>query len=138
MADPKRDAEALMNWVLDVAQRIVSELGDFHPFGAAMLPNKEIVHLAYDGRDHPPAIEVIEMLLSGIREGPQDSDYIAGAIALSVLAVPPGWDTKTDAIAIEISHQSGYAVTVVFPYHLEQGAVVIGEAFARPNERSVF
>src|SRR5437899_25574 len=41
----KKDCEKLMNSVLPLAERMLRDYGEFHPYGGYMKPNGEVVHV---------------------------------------------------------------------------------------------
>lgn len=139
MAAPNEDAEALLHSVLDLAGQMLSEYGEFYPYGGAMRPDGEIVSVAAEtGDDRPPSQELIDLLKAGLREGAQKGDFKATAIVFDVLVTPPGADSKSDAIAVAIDHRDDYSVVIVLPYTLDQGELVLGETFVQTGADDIF
>src|SRR6185312_16353105 len=117
MPDPKSDAEILMNAALPFAEKMLAEHSAFFPYGAAMKDNGEIVNVAgYDGQQHPPAQEIIDLLYTELRKDASKGTYKATAIVYDVRVTPPGKTAITDAIAIALEHRENYSAIVVFPY----------------------
>ena len=137
MADAKSDVENLMNDMLPFAEQLLSEHGEFFPYGAALDPEGEVVSIAgYTGSEQPPSQELIDLLREGFvsraREG-----YIATALYYDV-RISIGENETSDAIAVELDHREGYSVIVFFPYELKSGEVLFGELSAQEGRYGVF
>lgn len=139
MSDAKADTEALMNAVLPFAERMLTQHGEFFPFGGAMKPDGEIVNVAgYDGRERPTSNDLIELLGEGFRKDAKNGRYKATAIAYDVRVTLPNTTTSSDAIAVALDHRDNYSVLVLFPYTLTAGLLQLGEPFAEKGARNVF
>jgi hypothetical protein len=140
MADAKSDAETLMNAMLPFAKKMLTNHGEFYPYGGAMQPDGKIVNVAgYDGRERPPSQEIIDLLNAEFRKDAANGRYKATAVVYDVRVVPPGKTERSDAIAVAVDHRDNYSVVVIFPYAVcAEGAVRIGEPFAEKGERSIF
>ena len=139
MTTAKAQAEALLNEVLPLAEQMLAEYGEFLPYAGATRPSGEGVSISgYDGREHPPSKDIIDLLANGLREGAASGEYIATALVYDVRVTPPGASEPTDAIAVELEHRDGYAVTVFFPYALRNGQPMLAVSFATAKSRSIF
>ena len=139
MTNAKAQTEALLNDVLPLAEQMLAEYGEFLPYAGATRPSGEGVSISgYDGREHPPSKDIIDMLAWGLRQGAAAGDYLATALVYDVRVTAPSVNEPTDAIAVELEHRDGYAVTVFFPYELANGRPILGRPFATPNSRSIF
>jgi hypothetical protein len=50
------EVEDLMNELIPFAQNMLTEYGEFFPFGGVVTSKGEIVHIsAYDGNEQPPS-----------------------------------------------------------------------------------
>lgn len=138
--EPGKDkTEELLNAVMPFAVKMLEEHGEFFPYGGLTRPNGEIAFVAgHDGREHPPSQELIELLAEGLRQSATDGEAVTTAIIFDVSVIPPGQSEKVSAIAAELEHMSGFAVTVFFPYRLRAGSVDIGEPFAADQRRGIF
>lgn len=135
----KADCEELMNAALPFAEKMLSEHGEFFPYGGAMRPNGEIVSVAgYDGREQPPSSDIIRLLKEAFVEGANNGSYSATALVYDVRIVTSEGDEKEDAIAVSLNHRDGYSVIVMFPYRLNGGDVVFGDALAEAGEADIF
>jgi hypothetical protein len=135
----KADCEAVMNAALPFAEEMLRKHGEFFPFGATMDNRGEIAHVGgYDGREHPPSADIIKLLKDGFRSGARTDRYKATALVYDVRVSLPPDGQKSDAIAVSLNHRANYSVVVMFPYRLEDGVVVFGEAFAQGGEADIF
>lgn len=139
MATAKAEAEILLNAVLPFAEQMLGECGEFFPYAGALRPSGEVVSInGYDGRDHPPSRDVIDLLANGLRQGASSGEYVATALVYDVRVTPPSVTEPSDAIAAELEHRDGYAVTVFFPYALSNGQPILASPFATAESRSIF
>lgn len=139
MAEPKGETEELMNALLPFGQNMLEEHGEFIPYGGAMKPDGEIVSVAtYDGEEHPLSKDIINLLKDGYRLAAENGEYKATAIFYDVRVIPPGFEEKTDAIAVALDHKDNYSVIVLFPYELANSRVQFGEIFAQAGENDIF
>jgi hypothetical protein len=139
MTTAKSQAEALLNEVLPFAEQMLCNYGEFLPYAGALRPSGEVVSIGGDdGREHPPSKDLIDLLANGLREGASGGEYVATALVYDVRVTPPSANEPTDAIAAELEHRDGYAVTVFFPYELTNGPPVLASPFATAESRSIF
>jgi hypothetical protein len=136
---PKSQCEDLLNAVLPFAKKMLSEHGEFYPFGASMKPNGEIIQAAsYDGRERPTSQSLIDILRDSFRAEAKSGAIIACATVYDVRTVPPGATAKTDAVAVELDHRDSYSVVVLIPYTLSRGSVQFAEAIAERGKFEIF
>ena len=139
MTNGKIQAEALLNEVLPFAEQMLCNYGEFLPYAGTLRPSGEVVSISgHDGREHPPSKDVIDLLAAGLCEGASNGEYVATALVYDVRVTPPTEREATDAIAAELEHKDGYAVTVFFPYTLTNGPPVLARRFATAESRSIF
>lgn len=139
MSTPQADCEGLLNAVLPLAEKFLGEHGEFYPFGATLDSHgHQALAAAHDGTERPPSQPLIELLRSGYKEGAKAERIVATALAYDVLVVPPGGNSKTDAVAVELDHRDDYSVVVFYPYVIRSGRVEFGAAFANAGERLIF
>jgi hypothetical protein len=137
----KSDCEKLMNAVLPIAKRMLSEFGEFYPYGGYMKPSGEIVHVGADDEetDHPKSKDLLYVLRHSFSEMAATSACKATAIVYDVRVVPPGTVEKSDAIEVCLEHVDGYSAEVFLPYEIGQGGrVTWGSMFAQQGERDIF
>ena len=139
MSDAKSDVEDLMNAALPFAQEMLTNHGEFYPYGHAMKPDGEIVSVGAKGSsDHPPSQELIDILKHAFREGAASGEYKATAIVYDIFTIPPGETEKTDAIAVALDHVDEYSVVVIFPYKIVDGSVSLNAPFAQRGSGDIF
>ena len=135
----KQDVEALMNEWIVFAKRLLAEHGEFHPYGAAMKFDGEIVSIAgYTGEEIPPSQELIELLTSGFQQAAAKGKYKATALFYDVRIMLPNSTEKTDAIAVALDHSDAYSVIVFHPYKIVDEQFVFGDLTASKGANRIF
>jgi hypothetical protein len=139
MNSPKAECEQLLDALLPFAEKMLREHGEFYPYGGTMDHSGKINHAAADdGTSHPPSSALIELLRNGFVSGAANGTYKATALVYDVRVIPPGRESKTDAIAVELDHRDDYSVVVYFPYKFERGEVTLEAPFAQEGDDRVF
>ena len=138
MAHP--DLNILKDSLLPVAQKMLTEHGEFFPYGKIMRQNGEIVSCSpYDGDEHPPSQKLIDILTQDFRQRAANGEIRAAGICCDVRVATPEYPNKIDAVQFALEHQNGEAVDVFLPYNLDSaGEVQFGELFATSREREFF
>lgn len=135
----KEESQALMDAVLPLAEKLLSEHGEFFPYGGAMKPNGEIISVAaYDGDEQPPSADLINLLQQAYKTAAKNKEYKATALVYDVRVQLPESGEKSDAIAIALDHESGYSVVVFLPYNISNNQLSFGSIFAQAGENNVF
>ena len=135
----KDDCEAIVDVVLPVAQRLLTEHGEFFPFGGTLQTDGKVALVAgYDGREHPPSSELIKRLTDAFRSGARSGQYKATALVYDVRVTLPSNGAKSDAIAIALDHRDEYSVVIYFPYQIRKNEIVLRENFAEKGEAGIF
>jgi hypothetical protein len=137
---PKDEAEAVMNAGMPFAQKMLTEHGEFYPFGFAMNTDGTVVAVAGTSpNEHPPSQQVIDNLAAAFRAGASKGQYKVTAVFFDVRVQQPGNSDKTDAVQVGVEHVSGYCADVFFPYSRNaNGGVTYGGVFAAKREGVVF
>jgi hypothetical protein len=136
---PKVDCEVLMNSVVPFAEQMLSNYGEFLPFGGAMRSSGELVSVGgYDGDEHPQSSDVIRLIKEGFIEAARQGQFRATALVYDVRTVVPSTGIKSDAIAVSLNHRDNYSVVVIFPYKIDNGKLTVGDAFAQRGEADIF
>ena len=143
MSDPEDDMNALSNARLPFAVQCLERYGEFHPFGAVMLPDGEIVSTAADPGPPPDGElvigrDVIEMLREGHR-----SRIVNGGLKASVIFYevhlkaghPSGF---TSAVCAAVDHVDGLSVIATLPYELRDGAPTFANTTFEEGEYLIF
>lgn len=138
--DAKSDCESLLNALMPLAEQMLSQHGEFFPFGGTMSSTGEIAQSAAStGEERPPSQALIDQLRAGFRAAAERGEIRATAIVYDTLVVPPGKTSKQDAVTVALDHRDDYSVLVVFPYsRTPDGTVQIDPPFASQGSGEVF
>jgi hypothetical protein len=138
MAHP--DLDHLLNVALEFAQTMLKQHGEFYPFGASMRTDGTVsMDGATTGDEKPPTQELLDVLAASYAKRANTGGLRAAAVCADVRVPPPGSETKTDAIQVELEHANGEAVTVFLPYKKGWfGRVRYGNLFASARDRQFF
>ena len=137
----KGDCEKLMNAMLPLAERMLSEYGEFYPYGGYMKSSGEIVDVGAKDEedDHPKSRDLLYLLRQTFSEMAVTGACKATAIVFDVRVVPPGSEEKSDAVQICLEHVDGYSAEVFMPYQIDQdGRISYGTIFAQEGKRVIF
>jgi hypothetical protein len=137
----KGDCEKLMNAMLPLAERMLSEFGEFYPYGGYMNSSGEIVDVGAKDEedDHPKSKDLLYVLRQSLLEMAVRGDCKATAMVFDVRVVPPGSENKGDAVQICLEHIEGYSAEVFMPYEIDQsGRITYGAMFAQAGKRDIF
>lgn len=139
-AQAKADADTLLASLMPFAQHMLEKDREFFPFGGCMAPDGTITHEgAYNGSEHPPSKELIDILRQSHRTAARAKNLRACAIVYDIRTIPPGRTETQDAVAAAIDHVSGYSVIVIFPYSFDAEQELQVEApFAIEGARDIF
>ncbi|MDR7099167.1 hypothetical protein J2X04_001514 [Lysobacter niabensis] len=125
----KLDAELLMNGLLPFAEQMLSEFGEFHPFGGYLDRNKEIVHVSVLD-EQSSAKEKIEFFKQSFSQLAENGEALAFGIVFDVIrSFKDG--SKGDAIKMVLEHKDGYCANLFFRYRIQKGTVDIIETIAQ-------
>ena len=101
----KIDAEELMNSLIPFAEKMLSEHGEFFPYGGTMKPDGKIVSVAgYSGSEHPPSQEIIDLLRKAFKEAAKAKECKATGLVYDVRVTVPESGEKSDALALSLIH----------------------------------
>jgi hypothetical protein len=136
---PKEEVEVLMNEGMKFASLMLSQHGEFLPFGNALKPDGRIVAVgASDGTEHPKSQTLIDLLVDGFKKAVSRGEYTAIGIFFDVRISRPADGKKVDAVQVGLEHKDGYCADVFFPYTVTHGQVSLGEIFAQSRDAVVF
>lgn len=129
------DLNGLLNAVIPFARELMDKHAGFYPFGASLTSDGQTELIgAAGGSERPPSQEVIDILLTGLRDAAKDGRIRASAVCADVKVKLPGVG-KTDAIRVTLEDRGGEALNAFLPYKVHSGdAVEYGEmTFARAD-----
>jgi len=104
------DLDGLLDASLPLAQQMLGQRGEFHPYAVALDDDGETRVVAADPGlgEKPPSREVLKRLRTGLRS--EREGLCAVALVSAVRA------TGFDAIRVELEHRDGHAIAVLMPY----------------------
>jgi len=141
MSKAQSDCEQLLGVLMPFAEQMLTEHGEFFPFGATMSPAGECaLAAAMDGEeDQPESADLIEMMMHQFCAGAKAGEYMATAIVFDALTVPPGKSDKQDTVICALDHRDDYSVKVCFPYSIDgDGELTVDDPFAVEGDYIVF
>lgn len=129
-----------MNAIFPLAERMLRQYGEFHPYGGYMKLDGTIVDVGAEDpdTDHPKSKDSIYLLRSLFREMATAGQCSAVAIVFNVAVNLPKSDRKVDAIQVCVDHVDGYSAEVFFPYHLSNDRIAYDESFAQEGNHDIF
>lgn len=134
------DLNALLDDLLPFAQRMLTEFGEFLPFGGKITAAGDHVSVGAKGSsERSKSKELIGIMTDAFRCEAAEGKIRAAGICFDVRVVPPGQLDKTDAIELSLEREGGDAVEVFLPYALlPDGEVTYGELFASTRIPTMF
>ena len=134
------DLDALLNDLLPFAERMLSEHGEFYPFGGSITADGRHISVgAKNSSDHPKSQELIDIMTHEFRSQASEGKIRAAGICFDVRVVPPGQIDKTDAIQLALERKGGDAVDVFVPYaQLPDRTFTYDELFACERTPTLF
>ncbi|MBS1994653.1 MAG: hypothetical protein JSS86_00025 [Cyanobacteria bacterium SZAS LIN-2] len=137
--DAKAESEMLMNAALPFAEKTLRAHGEFYPYAYTLSNDHSIAMVAgYDGREHPPSQDIIDLLKIGLRSDAAALKIRASAIIYDVRIRDPANGVKSDAIAVALDHADHYSVVVIFPYTLMGGQLNLLAPFSQQGASDIF
>ena len=135
----KHDLEQLLSSVMPFAQQMLTNYGEFIPYGSTMNSDGKIAAVGGDtGDEHPKSKEVIELLQGAFHRQAQGGTIRACALVYDIRTIPPGQTQKTDAVAVSLDHRGGMSIVVIHPYSIENKKVTFGKSWAIKGEGKIF
>ena len=139
MLDPKDEAQTLIDEAMPFAVGLLEKYAEFFPFGIAMDVGGGILHhQGYPGGERPPSDEVMRVLRDAWKQMAVANEIRATALVYDIRTIPPGKDSKQDAICVDIDHKQNYSIRVIFPYSLLNQTVTIDPPFAMEGAYGIF
>jgi hypothetical protein len=137
--DPDQDCNALIDWLMQFAERQLANHGEFFPFGGAMAMDGTMSFVAtYDGDEHPDSSNLIESLKKAFIDGARRCEYRATALVYDVKVKLPTTGQTSDAVAVSLNHRDDYSFIGFFPYSLKNGKPDFGASYAVDGEADIF
>jgi hypothetical protein len=127
------DLNTLLNVLLPFAELMLTEDGEFYPFGAKMSLDGEVVNVGakIEGEEHPPSQGLIELLTQNFQQQTNEGRLLAAGICYDARTTLPDENRSSNAVCCSLEHLSGEAVDVYVPYERDvDGKVRYGQVFA--------
>jgi hypothetical protein len=136
----KEDVEALLNELMPLANEMISQHGEFFPFGSVLDADGNVQSpQAWTGSEAPEARQQVDALMSTFRELAEAGNIRASALLFDCLTIPPGETERVDAVAVQLDHRDGYSAVVFFPYEIDEDkSVSFAEPFAFEGDHEIF
>jgi hypothetical protein len=116
------DANEVLNTAVSYAKKMLRRYGEFGPFGYRMHLDGDVVFEAVAQHDMPPEPALLlGLLYQQLAERAKKGRLLAAATASNVTMATPSSEGYTDAVMVEIEHQSGYCVQAFVPYRITGG-----------------
>lgn len=130
----------LMNAVLPVAERMLTQHGEFYPYGGCMRLDGSITHIGAEDTDtaHPKSNDMLFVLKDSLREIAGRGECKAVVVVFDVSITLPNSGERSDAIQVNVEHEDGYSVEVFFPYRLADGELIYGETLVQQGKHEIF
>lgn len=129
-----------MNELLPVAKKMLSEFGEFYPYGGYMKLNGDIVHVGAKANetDHPKSTDLVDIIEVSLRKTVASRQCKAVAIVYNVTVTLPNSTQTSDAIQVCVEHINNYSAEVFFPYKIDNAEIVYNSVFAQQGENVFF
>ena len=139
MAEPTDEIQALLNFLLPQAERMLGEQGEFYPYAAAVESDGSIepVPPTVDN-GNPDVGDILVTLHNDLREQAAEGSIRASGIAADVTLTDPDTGETTDAVQLELDHADADAVDIYVPYVSSGEGITFGELVAAEGREPVF
>lgn len=118
----REDANELLSTAVNYARQMLRRYGAFAPFSFSLNEKREIVNETVPRKNVPPdPAMLLELLQEQLSERSGKKEIIAAATAANVTMAKPSSEGFSDALLVEIEHQSGYCVKAFVPYRIGGG-----------------
>lgn len=118
----REDANDVLNASVSYAKRMLRRYGEFGPFGFAMNQEGDVKMEAIAQQDMPPEpAMLLDLLQQQLAERAKRGSLRAAASASNVTMQKASAEGYTDAIMVDIEHESGYCVKAFVPYRITGG-----------------
>jgi hypothetical protein len=129
---PNPDFQEMLDAGLPFVKRMLTEFGEFIPFGVRVPNTGRAELLAGDvGVEHPRSADVMALLEETFKRSAAKRAIRSGAICFMGRVSRPSSDSPVDAAIFRMAHVDGDMLEVFLPYTTSRrGAVSFGDIFA--------
>jgi hypothetical protein len=139
MAEPREEIEALLNFLLPLAEEQLTKTGEFYPYAAVVEADGDLAPVSSDpGEEDPDVGELLLSLHAHLAEQAADGSIRASGIAADVTLTDPDSGETTDAVQVELDHAEGDPVDIYVPYEGAGERVKFGELVAAHGREPIF
>lgn len=132
----KADCEALMGELLEFAEKMLVEYGEFHPFGGFTQRTGAIVDVGVDMQeDGATSQEQADLLFAHMKD--HDPTAVAFCVVTNVTISDDDHGAR-DAVKVFLEHERGYCADVFLPYEIGAGKVSFADVFAQQGDHVFF
>ena len=118
----REDANDVLNASVSYAKRMLRRYGEFGPFGFGMNQDGDVKFEAIAQQDMPPEpAMLLDLMQQQLTERAKRGSLRAAASASNVTMQKASSEGYTDAIMVDIEHESGYCVKAFVPYRMTGG-----------------
>lgn len=136
----KEIAQALLDAVIRLAERMLRDHGDFHPYGGIVKATGEIVDVGavFEGAQNDSK-ELIAVLVDEFQSMAANGVIVACAIVCNTSVKTANSEGWADAIKVNLDCKDGYSITVYKPYTLSAGKQVkYSGMLAQKGQKEIF
>lgn len=121
-AQTRDDANELLNAAVHYARRMLRRYGEFGPFSFSLNQKRELVNETVPRREMPPdPAMLLDLLQEQLAERSGKKEIIAAATTANITMTKASAEGFSDALLVEIEHQSGYCIKAFVPYRIGGG-----------------
>jgi len=123
LVNPQQLEEAL-KYCNDFAVHMLSDAGEFYPFGAFINPSGELVSVGgHIGEEFPDPIELLKFLDNAMNSRLSEGEAIATALAINVNIPPKYSATYSDGIKVTLK-ADGHHRSIYTPYKIQKTRIL--------------
>ena len=132
------ELDGLLNLCLDFANKMLTEHGEFYPFGAKVSSDGESgLVQGSTGEERPAEQALIALMLEGFRDEARRGTIRACALCVNVALTRPDGE-RVDAVRVTLE-DANEALNLSLPYKIGfRGRVKYGELERNPAQPQVF
>jgi hypothetical protein len=133
------ECERLVSLVVSFARHMLQESGGFHPFGAAMANDGELLSVPLpDETDDISNADILRLLKNLCIKGAREGKYKATALTCHITLTSPDSDEASDAVSVSLDHRDGWSVILTITYKSNDGLIVFDEALIEDGIGDIF
>ena len=138
MAEPRKEIEQLLRYLLPFAEESLNRDGEFRPYAAMVAADGSLKSVESREGEDPDVGDLLIALHAELREQAAGGAIRASGIAADVTLTDPDSGEETDAVQLELDHVDTDAVDVYVPYTSGMDGIEFGELVAAAGQTPVF